>query len=159
MGVLEDYLRSFEGCLIVVSHDRYFMDKMVDHLFVFEGNGEVKDIIGAYSEYRSKQKKSARQTEQLPNEPREENNQQTEQTNGAISKEKRKLSYKEQKEFDVLESEIEVLELKKQQLTTILSSSESSNEQIMQAGEKLAKTVAEIEEKTDRWLELAELVV
>ncbi len=153
MGVLEEYLRSFEGCLIVVSHDRYFMDKMVDHLFVFEGNSEVKDIIGNYSEYRSRQKKSVSEERQ------EERKQQAETVSEPVIaevKEKKKLSYKEQKEYETLETEIEKLEAKKEELTRILSSADSSNEMIMKAGEELAKLVSELDEKTNRWLELAD---
>lgn len=153
MGVLEEYLRSFEGCLIVVSHDRYFMDKMVDHLFVFEGNGEVKDIIGNYSEYRSRQKKSVSEERQ------EERKQQAETVSEPVIaevKEKKKLSYKEQKEYETLEAEIEKLETKKEELTRILSSADSSSEMIMKAGEELAKLVSELDEKTNRWLELAD---
>jgi ABC transport system ATP-binding/permease protein len=153
MGVLEEYLRAFEGCLIVVSHDRYFMDKMVDHLFVFEGEGSVKDIIGNYSEYRAKQKK------QLSEERLEEKNAKTEQETVQIieePKEKKKLSYKEQKEYESLEAEIEALEQKKEALTLILSSPDSSNDEIMKAGEDLSKIVTELDEKTNRWLELSE---
>lgn len=155
MGVLEEYLRSFEGCLIVVSHDRYFMDKMVDHLFVFEGNGEIKDIIGNYSEYRVKQKQIAFAEKQEEKKVQEETSL---EIPASESKEKRKLSYKEQKEYEELEGEIEKLEQQKEELTTVLSSSESSNETIMKAGEELAKLVAELDEKTNRWLELSEYV-
>lgn len=156
MGVLEEYLRSFEGCLIVVSHDRYFMDKMVDHLFVFEGNGEIKDIIGNYSEYRIQQKATISQ--QRADEKKEEIQQQPEIITPSEPKEKRKLSYKEQKEYETLETEIEQLEQRKEALAAILSSSESSNAQLMEAGEELTKVVASIDEKSNRWLELAEFV-
>ncbi|HNR85031.1 MAG TPA: ABC-F family ATP-binding cassette domain-containing protein [Taishania sp.] len=157
MGVLEEYLRSFEGCLIVVSHDRYFMDKMVDHLFVFEGNGEIKDIIGNYSEYRVQQKATISQ--QRAEEKKEEiQQQQPEITTSSEPKEKRKLSYKEQKEYETLETEIEQLEQRKEELAAILSSAESSNTQLMEAGEELTKVVASIDEKSNRWLELAEFV-
>ncbi len=154
MSVLEDYLRSFEGCLIVVSHDRYFMDKMVDHLFVFTGNGEIKDIIGNYSEYRQQQKKNSSEERQ------EEKKLQIETISAeeTISKEKKKLSYKEQKEYESLEGEIEQLEEKKNQLTVILSSSDSDNETIMKAGEELGLVVSELDDKTNRWLELSEFI-
>jgi ATP-binding cassette subfamily F protein uup len=118
MGVLEEYLRSFEGCLIVVSHDRYFMDKMVDHLFVFEGNGGIKDIIGNYSEYRVQQKATISQ--QRAEEKKEEIQQQPEITTSSEPKEKRKLSYKEQKEYETLEAVIEQLEQRKEELAVIL---------------------------------------
>lgn len=156
MGVLEEYLRSFEGCLIVVSHDRYFMDKMVDHLFVFEGNGGIKDIIGNYSEYRVQQKATISQ--QRAEEKKEEIQQQPEITTSSEPKEKRKLSYKEQREYETLEAEIEQLEQRKEELAVILSSAESSNTQLMEAGEELTRVVASIDEKSNRWLELAEFV-
>ncbi|MCO5258951.1 MAG: ABC-F family ATP-binding cassette domain-containing protein [Crocinitomicaceae bacterium] len=156
MGVLEEYLRSFEGCLIVVSHDRYFMDKMVDHLFVFEGEGNVKDIIGNYSEYRQQQKK------QVSEERKEKVAEQQLDVKETIvveePKEKRKLSYKEQKEYETLESEIENLEHKKEELTAVLSSADSTNEALMKAGEELTEVVTAIDEKTFRWLELSEFV-
>ena len=156
MAVLEEYLRSFEGCLIVVSHDRYFMDKMVDHLFVFEGKGEVKDIIGNYSEYRKQQKQVASAERQEEKKLAEETV--VEAVEPAELKEKKKLSYKEQKEYESLEGEIEQLEAKKEELTVILSAADSSNEAIMKAGEELAKVVAELDDKTNRWLELSEFV-
>lgn len=156
MAVLEEYLRSFEGCLIVVSHDRYFMDKMVDHLFVFEGKGEVKDIIGNYSEYRKQQKQVASAERQEEKKLAEETV--VEAVEPAELKEKKKLSYKEQKEYESLEGEIEQLEVKKEELTVILSAADSSNEAIMKAGEELAKVVAELDDKTNRWLELSEFV-
>lgn len=157
MGVLEEYLRSFEGCLIVVSHDRYFMDKMVDHLFVFEGNGEIKDIIGNYSDYRVQQRQIASAEKQEGKKVQEEIIIDT-PISAFEFKDKRKLSYKEQKEYESLENDIEQLEQKKGELTIVLSSSESSNEEIMKAGEELAKLVAELDEKTNRWLELAEYI-
>jgi ATP-binding cassette subfamily F protein uup len=156
MGVLEDYLRAFEGCLIVVSHDRYFMDKMVDHLFVFEGSGEVKDIIGNYSEYRKQQKQNLaaeRQEERKQNEVEE-----VKPVVDTEPKDRKKLSYKEQKEYESLEGEIEKLESKKEELTQLLSSADSSNEVIMKAGEELGMVVAELDEKTNRWLELSEFM-
>lgn len=156
MAVLEEYLRSFEGCLIVVSHDRYFMDKMVDHLFVFEGAGEVKDIIGNYSDYRKQQK-------QIASAERQEEKKAAEETVVEValaveSKDKKKLSYKEQKEYESLEAEIEQLEAKKEELAITLSAVDSSNEAIMKAGDELAKVVAELDDKTNRWLELSEFV-
>lgn len=157
MSVLEDYLRSFQGCLIVVSHDRYFMDKMVDHIFVFEGEGAIKDIIGNYTEYRkqtaldSKRDKKASDADVVI-EPVKV----TQMTSAPV--EKKKLSFKEKMEYDSLEKEIEVLEEEKDNLTAILSDGTASNEQIMEAGMKLSKVVEALEAKTDRWLELAEFV-
>lgn len=157
MSVLEDYLRNFQGCLIVVSHDRYFMDKMVDHLLVFEGNGEVKDILGNYTVYRKTQKEKERAFKQDGIVDEEPTKVITEVAKEA-PKEKKKLSYKEKAEFDALEAEMEALEAEKERLTLLLSSSEASNDDLMEAGTKIGKVVAELEEKTDRWLELSEFV-
>ena len=155
MSVLEEYLQLFEGCLIVVSHDRYFMDKMVDHLFVFEGDGEIKDIIGNYTDYRKNQKQEARE---LKNAPVKEVEVKEEPKTVEKPIEKRKLSFKEKQEYEQLPNEIERLEEKKEKLTLELSDASKSNQQIMELGNELAKVVAELEQKSDRWLELAEFV-
>jgi ATP-binding cassette subfamily F protein uup len=155
MSVLEEYLQLFEGCLIVVSHDRYFMDKMVDHLFVFEGDGEIKDIIGNYTDYRKNQKQEARE---LKNAPVKEVEVKEDPKVAEKPIEKRKLSFKEKQEYEQLPNEIEQLEEKKEKLTLELSDASKSNQQIMELGNELAKIVAELEQKSDRWLELAEFV-
>lgn len=151
MSVLEDYLRSFQGCLIVVSHDRYFMDKMVDHLFVFKGEGEVKDITGNYTAYRTAEQKIARAEKQ--EEPAVPNKKELPKQD---TREKKKLSYKERVEFEALEGDLETLEIEKEALTAILSNPQAEAEALMEAGERLTKVVAQIEAKTDRWLELSE---
>jgi ATP-binding cassette subfamily F protein uup len=155
MSVLEDYLKLFEGCLIVVSHDRYFMDKMVDHLFVFEGDGEVKDIIGNYTDYRKNQKLEARE---IKNNPPKEAIVKEEPKIAEKPIEKRKLSFKEKQEYDNLPNEIDKLEQEKERLTLELSDGSKTNQQIMDLGNQLAKVVADLEQKSDRWLELAEFV-
>ena len=155
MSVLEDYLQLFEGCLIVVSHDRYFMDKMVDHLFVFEGNGEIKDIIGNYTDYRKNQKLEARE---IKNNPPKEVVVKEEPKVVEKPVEKRKLSFKEKQEYDNLPTEIDKLEKEKERLTQELSDGSKTNQQIMDLGNQLAKVVADLEQKSDRWLELAEFV-
>jgi ATP-binding cassette subfamily F protein uup len=156
MNVLEDYLRLFEGCLIVVSHDRYFMDKMVDHVFVFEGQGAIKDIIGNYTEYRqqiaqdSKRDKKSQDKEVV----KEVKVTQLSSDNNA----KKKLSFNEKKEFTELEKDLETLEASKEKYTAVLSDPASSNELIMDAGNKLSEIMSQIESKTERWMELAEFV-
>lgn len=155
MSVLEDYLRSFPGCLIVVSHDRYFMDKMVDHLFVFEGEGKVKDIIGNYSEYRQQQAEELQLERALK---LEESKQAKREEKEEELVEKKKLSYKEKIEFEAIEGELEVLELKKEELSEKLSSGKLSNDELMTVGDKLSKIVEEIDTKTERWIELSEYV-
>jgi ATP-binding cassette subfamily F protein uup len=153
MSVLEEYLRSFEGCLIVVSHDRYFMDKMVDHLFVFEGEGVVKDIVGNYTEYR---KKSISEKRELSVTLKEEKPVLVSSEVKPI--EKRKLSFKEKIEFEQLEKELEELETEKQTLTENLSNATLSNDDIVFTGLRLADVVKLLEQKTDRWLELSEMI-
>ena len=155
MSVLEEYLRGFQGCLIVVSHDRYFMDKMVDHLFVFEGEGEIKDLLGNYTAYR-KQLQSKNSNKKTKIEPEEIVKVST--LDAGTPKEKIKLTYKENAEFVGLEGEMEKLEQEKAQLTQDLSDVNTSNEDLMIVGEKLSKVVNELETKTDRWLELSEYV-
>jgi len=156
MSVLEDYLRTFEGCLIVVSHDRYFMDKMVDHVFVFEGQGAIKDIIGNYTEYR-KQLAQDNKRDKKPTEEKIEAVKVTQMSESTTSAaEKKKLSFKEKQEFEQLEKELETLETQKETFTNVLSNPESSNDDIMNAGTKLAEIVGRIDEATERWLELAE---
>jgi ATP-binding cassette subfamily F protein uup len=154
MSVLEDYLRSFEGCLIVVSHDRYFMDKMVDHVFVFEGNGAIKDILGNYTEYRKQlvQDKRDKKPEEKTAPVK------VTQIASAAPEEKRKLSFKEKQEFSQLEKELEDLEKEKEKYTQILSDGSATNDQIMEAGNKLAEIVARIDTATERWMELAEFI-
>lgn len=150
MSVLEDYLRSFQGCLIVVSHDRYFMDKMVDHLFVFVGEGEIKDILGNYTVYRKTMQEAGREVKREEVKPKEE------VKTAPPAADKRKLSFKEKSEFENLEKDLARLEEEKMILTEGLSSPNASAEFLMQTGQRLASVVEELEEKTDRWLELSE---
>ncbi|ASS49104.1 MAG: ABC transporter [Candidatus Fluviicola riflensis] len=157
MSVLEDYLRTFEGCLIVVSHDRYFMDKMVDHVFVFEGQGAIKDIIGNYTEYR-KQLAQDNKRDKKPSDEKIEAVKVTQMSDSAPATEKKKLSFKEKQEFEQLEKELETLEAQKETFTNVLSNPESSNQDIMEAGIKLGEIVAKIDTATERWMELAEFV-
>lgn len=156
MSVLEDYLRGFQGCLIVVSHDRYFMDKMVDHLFVFKGEGELKDITGNYTAYRSNQQKLARAEKRQESTDTNKEQKSNRSSNDTDKEAKRKLSYKEKVEFESLEGEMEKLEAEKAKLTETLSNPEASNDDLMKAGERLSVVVAELEEKEFRWLELSE---
>lgn len=157
LNVLEEYLRNFKGCVIVVSHDRYFMDKVVDHLLVFRGNADLKDFPGNYTQYRDwkevqdqleKEAEAARQPKQT-SAPEKNNRPQPEQ--------KKKLTFKERKEFEALEVEIPQLETEKVELETAMSSGTLSNDELMVKSERIAKVIEEIDEKTMRWLELSEL--
>ena len=160
MSVLEDYLRTFEGCLIVVSHDRYFMDKMVDHIFVFEGEGKIKDIVGNYTEYRQMLQDGIKQDRQDKADAVKQQKQEAAVSPKPVVQasltEKKKLSFKEKQEFDSLEKEMEVLETEKEKYTLILSDGTKTNDEIMAAGSKLGEIVQAIETKTERWMELAE---
>ncbi len=156
MSVLEEYLRGFQGCLIVVSHDRYFMDKMVDHLFVFEGNAQIKDLIGNYTAYRQQMLQTKKKNQNDEKEKIKVSN--ITSAVESVSEKKVKLSYKEKVEFDSLEKEMEELEKEKEILTKVLSDANSDNDALMKAGERLSVVVKEIEEKTDRWLELSEYI-
>lgn len=161
MGVLEEYLRNFEGCLIVVSHDRYFMDKMVDHLFVFEGSGAIKDIIGNYTEYR-KQTATDYKREKLEVKDGGAPTEKVKVTQISQSNEKpvekKKLSFKEKAEYEQLEKDMEVLEAEKDRLTASLSDGSLSGEELMKAGQRLSEVVSELERISDRWLELSEYI-
>jgi len=156
MSVLEDYLRQFQGCLIVVSHDRYFMDKMVDHLFVFEGQGELKDIVGNYTVFRQQQLDKKRGVKQ--NSTKEEPEIKEKVISPSVGElKKRKLSFKEKEEYETIERRLPELEKTKDELTLTLSSGKLSNEELMKNGTSLGKIVEEIDALTERWIELAEI--
>jgi ATP-binding cassette subfamily F protein uup len=160
MSVLEDYLRSFQGCLIVVSHDRYFMDKMVDHVFVFQGQGAITNIIGNYTEYRQQMAQEVKDAQNNKNSKKEEDNspkiKQSEIGASKESKENKKLSFKEKLEYETLEKDLENLELLKVEHTKVLSDSSATNDQVIAAGNELSTIMESIDEKTERWLELSE---
>lgn len=152
LGVLEDYLEQFQGCLIIVSHDRYFLDKLVDHTFYFKGDGEVKDIIGNYTAYRSYLKEESKKEKEV--QKAQKSQEKTVQV--PSNKPKVKLSYKEQVEFDGLEKEIEKLELERDELTNKLNSGELNGDEASKTAMRLNEVANLIEEKEFRWLELAE---
>jgi ATP-binding cassette subfamily F protein uup len=154
MSVLEDYLRNFQGCLIVVSHDRYFMDKMVDHLFVFEGEGVIKDIVGNYTDFRKKQIQDKRDEKNAISQVKIEKV--VEEKPKLKEELKRKLTFNEKAEFESLEKNLEKLELNKATILANISSEGLSNQDVYELGVKLGEIVSEIEEKTNRWIELSE---
>ncbi|MEA4981306.1 MAG: ABC-F family ATP-binding cassette domain-containing protein [Paludibacter sp.] len=156
LNILEEYLQSFKGCVIVVSHDRYFMDKVVDHLLVFKGNAEIKDFPGNYSDFRDWEAVSE---ERITN---SEKRKVSVETQNIVSEKqpdtsKRKMSFKEKQEFELLEKEIPALETEKLKVETALSSGELSSDEIMVASKLFAELNDLIDEKTMRWLELSEL--
>jgi len=153
LNILEEYLAGFKGCLIVVSHDRYFMDKVVDHLLVFHGDARIQDFPGNYTQYREWK------TEEQKKEAEEQKNskQENDTRKNRPSEEKKKLSFKEKREFESLEAEIEQLEAEKNTLTKELSSGNLSAEELMKKSSQLSEIMELIDEKTMRWLELSEL--
>lgn len=152
LQVLEDFLMDFKGCLIIVSHDRYFLDKLTDHLFVFEGEGKIRDFNGNYREYRDTIKEESRQTRIA------EKDIKTISVNDAKQDAtKRKMSYKEQKEFQEIEKELSQLEAEKNQITQQLSEGNQDINTILQLSKRMEEVINLLEEKEFRWLELSEL--
>ncbi len=154
MNVLEDFLENFSGNVLAVSHDRYFMDKIVDHLFIMQGDGMVRELSGNYSDYRASDKlkckpqvemKSVKNVQpQVPKSPRKE-------------KQKIKLSFNEKREFETLEKEIEFLEKTKATLTEKISNPDLGHEELVQIGKELEQIISSLDAKTERWLELSEI--
>ncbi len=151
LNVLEDYLDNFEGCLMIVSHDRYFMDKLTDHLFIFEGDGKVRDFPGNYTDFREEGGfKKDMFSPKKANKNAKADNQQESNKSTVV-----KLSYNEQREFDSLEGEIAKLEIKKDKVGESMNG-KTDFEELQSLGEELEKIKATIEEKELRWLELSE---
>ena len=155
LQILEEYLQDFAGCVIVVSHDRYFMDKVVDHLLVFKGDGAIKDFPGNYTQYRqwsALQSKEEEKTEKKKN---------TQKTSATTEREPnsrpRRLSFKEQREMQQLEKDIEALEAEQRKLEEELCSGKLSVEELTEKSIRLPKLKEELDEKSFRWLELSEI--
>lgn len=150
LQVLEEYLQDFPGCVIVVSHDRYFMDKVVDHLLVFKGEGEIKDFPGNYTQYREwSALKSKEESEQGKNTEKKEKKDYHQQI-------KRKLTYKEKQEFEQLSKDIELLEKEQKQIEEELCSGNLSIEELTEKSKRLPQIKDILDEKGMRWLELSE---
>ena len=150
LNVLEEYLQNFKGCVIVVSHDRYFMDKVVDHLLVFNGQADIRDFLGNYSDYRDWKEAKAQQ-EKEAEKPQEE------KTARVRLNEKRKMSFKEKREFEQLEKEIAGLEAEKAAIEEQLCSGMLSVDELTEKSKRLPEVNDLIDEKTMRWLELSEI--
>ena len=153
LQVLEEYLQDFPGCVIIISHDRYFMDKIIDHLLVFEGQGRIKDFPGNYTQYREWASLQPQEKAPTASNSKEDNDPKKNYRNDT----KRKLSYKEKREFEQLEEEIIQLEEEQKALEDALSGSELSVEEITEKSKRLASLKNELDEKSFRWLELSEL--
>lgn len=156
LNILEEYLLSFKGCLIVVSHDRYFMDKVVDHLLVFQGDAKIKDFPGNYSDYREwSQLMEEEEREQKKDENKQSDTKTVKSTNDNVSK--KKLSYKEKQELEHLDKEIPELEAEKARLEAEMSSGNMNSGEIQEAAARFATLNDLIDEKSMRWLELSEI--
>lgn len=153
LGVLENFLSDFPGCLLIVSHDRYFMDRLVDHLFVFEGDGHIRDFPGNYSQYRDELQRTGpraegAQAESLPSRPAQQ---------PVPAAGKRQLSYKEKREFEMLEKEIPALTAEKARIMQLLNSGDTAFAELQALSEKIGTISQQLDEKEMRWLELSEL--
>ena len=149
LNVLEQYLKNFRGCLIVISHDRYFMDKVVDHLFVFHGEGNVQDFPGNYTQYRLEQGTKSQEPRPIA---------QVVKSEKVKTEQKRRLSFKEKKELEELEVRMPQLEEEKTQLEALLSGGSSSAQEIAQASKRYQEVQEELDEAEMRWLEIIVLV-
>ena len=150
LNLLEDFLTNFGGCLIIVSHDRWLMNKLVDHLFVFEGDGKIKDYYGNYTEYRLARDKEIRIQKKIEkaNRPVEEK--------PVREPAKNKLSYKEKRELEQLEADIDSLETEKKDIEAKMSAGQGSPEDFAEWGKRYAELNTSLDEKTERWMELSE---
>lgn len=160
LQILEEYLQDFPGCVIVVSHDRYFMDKVVDHLLVFNGDGEIKDFPGNYTQYRgwSKEPSQLGRSAQASGASNTSTTSQASTTsNASQTSTKRKLTYKEKRELEQLEKDIEALEAEQKALEEALCSGTLSVEELTEKSKRLPLLKDELDEKSMRWLELSEI--
>jgi len=148
LNVLEDFLEKFNGCLVLVSHDRYFMDHLIDQLFIFEGDGKIMPFNGNYSDYRIWLEEKENLKIDLPVVPVKEEIRKTDA---------KKMSFKEKQEFEQLQPEIQILEKRKEELTNALNSGISDHEELQKLAAQVQDIVDKIDEKSLRWLELSEL--
>jgi ATP-binding cassette subfamily F protein uup len=169
LGVLENFLSDFQGCVLIVSHDRYFMDRLVDHLFVFEGEGEVRDFPGNYTQYRLWLKDNEKKENKW--DVLEARKSKGETTESAVGNEqvanvsaaaspagaKKKMSFKEKREFESLEKEMQALEEEKKNITDEMSMGNLPFEELQKLSERLIVINGLLEEKELRWLELSEM--
>ena len=160
LNILEEYLKEFSGSLIIVSHDRHFLDKLVDHLFVFCGEGLVKDFVGSYSEYRefikeyeAEQRSIARAAEKTE---KEKAAKEASKTTQEAPVKKKKLTFKEQRELEQIEKDLESLNAEKEELETLLGSGELPYDKLQSTSERIGIIMEEIDEKEFRWLELTD---
>lgn len=155
LDILEEFLVEYPGCIIIVSHDRYFMDKLVDHLFVFEGGGEIRDFPGNYSQYReiAREEQKAQSMAEQPQAAAEEVAETTPQAKPAATA---KLSFKEKRELEELNKVIPALEAEKTQLEAAMSAAGIDFQELQKMGDRISAIIQELDEKEMRWLELSE---
>jgi ATP-binding cassette subfamily F protein uup len=153
---LEEFLMGFSGCLVIVSHDRYFLDKLTDHLFVFHGEGRIEDYYGSYTSLRLRQEHEAKSRETGSIKTAVKGSPSADGKDSA--KEKTRLSYKEQREYEQLEPEIEKLETEKAQLEDALSSGTLDHQALEEHSRRVAEIMELVEEKMLRWMELGQYV-
>lgn len=158
LNVLEDYLKSFKGCLLIVSHDRFFTDKVVDRIFAFEGNGIVKDFPGNYTIYKNKKDEEKELQEKAGKEKKKNAIKAAPQTSAPeTTDKKRKLSFKERQEMQQLETELEELNQEKTAIENALNSGTLSSDELIAKSNRIAEIIAILDEKEMRWLELSEI--
>ena len=159
LQILEEYLADFRGCVIVVSHDRYFMDKIVDHLLVFQGNGKVDDFPGNYTQYREWESAKRQEEEELKAKTAKKDKEHPapSQNRRTHDESKRRLTYKERKEMETLEAEIGKLETEKREIETALCSGTLDVDELTRLSKRLPALQEELDTKSTRWLELMEI--
>lgn len=153
LAALEDYLLQYPGCLLIVSHDRYFLDKLVDHIFVLDGEGVIRDILGNYDTYRRMEEEDA-----LQRAATKRQNAEPKQVTQKTDTPKVKLSFKEKHEFDQLEKELPLLEKEKKELEEKLSNADTNHEELLKITERLGEVIRLLDDKGMRWLELSEFI-
>ena len=154
LRTLEEFLKDFPGCILIVSHDRYFMDRVVDHLFAFEGDGIIKDFPGNYSEYREWKEREINNEQLTIN-----NKQQAKTTNyKPQTTNSKQPSFKAKHEFETLQKEMPALELEKDSLQELMNSGTMAFDDLQKAGERINEIIKLLDEKEMRWLELSEVM-
>ena len=157
LNVLEEYLKSFKGCLLIVSHDRFFTDKVVDRIFAFEGNGIVKDFPGNYTIYKNQREEEKEQQEKIEREKKKQEPQTAQSNNITKSEKKRKLTFKERQEMQQLEIEMEQLNAEKAEIEAALNSGTLPADELIQKSNRIGELIDLLDEKEMRWLELSEI--
>jgi ATP-binding cassette subfamily F protein uup len=158
LSVLENFLSEYPGCLLIVSHDRYFMDRLVDHLFVFEGDGVVTDFPGNYSNYRIEERTKEKKGTAVTGTKKTEAEMPKPVVKAAPAPEKKKFSFKDKREYDQLEKELAALEAEKVTITEKMMDPSLNYDQIQQLSNRMVHITQQVEEKEMRWLELSEYI-